>query len=49
MNCMDHLASIAEEIGYSGDPRHLPCAFFVTMHGYKEEFNNTRNLRGGDF
>ncbi|MCQ6279314.1 MBL fold metallo-hydrolase [Bacillus sp. EB600] len=29
--------SIAEAIGYTGDPRHLPCAFFVTMHGYKEE------------
>jgi len=29
--------SIAEEIGYSGDPRNLPCAFFVTMNGYYEE------------
>ena len=29
--------SIADEIGYTGDPRHLPCAFFVTMHGYHEE------------
>lgn len=28
---------IAAEIGYTGDPRNLPCAFFVTMHGYKEE------------
>lgn len=29
--------SIAEEIGYSSDPRHLPCAFFVTMSGYEKE------------
>ncbi|MEH7010939.1 MBL fold metallo-hydrolase [Neobacillus niacini] len=29
--------SIAEEIGYTGDPRNLPCAFFVTMNGYHEE------------
>ncbi|MFF2455297.1 MBL fold metallo-hydrolase [Peribacillus simplex] len=29
--------SIADEIGYTGDPRNLPCAYFVTMHGYKEE------------
>ncbi|MCM3767123.1 MBL fold metallo-hydrolase [Neobacillus niacini] len=28
---------IASEIGYSGDPRNLPCAFFVTMNGYREE------------
>ncbi len=29
--------SIAEEIGYTGDPRNLPCAFFVTMHGYQRD------------
>ena len=29
--------SIADEIGYKGDPRNLPCAFFVTMNGYHEE------------
>lgn len=29
--------SIADELNYSGDPRYLPCAFFVTMNGYKEE------------
>ncbi|MEH7238594.1 MBL fold metallo-hydrolase [Bacillus sp. JJ1562] len=29
--------SIAEEIGYTGDPRNLPCAFFVTMNGYQKE------------
>ena len=29
--------SIADEIGYTGDPRNLPCAFFVTMNGYQEE------------
>jgi hydroxyacylglutathione hydrolase len=29
---------IAEEIGYTGDPRLLPCAFFVTMNAYQEEF-----------
>ncbi|MFJ5716022.1 MBL fold metallo-hydrolase [Neobacillus sp. NPDC093127] len=28
---------IAAEIGYTGDPRNLPCAFFVTMNGYHEE------------
>ncbi|SDH47752.1 Glyoxylase, beta-lactamase superfamily II [Planococcus glaciei] len=30
-------ASIAEEISYTGDPRNLPCAFFVTMNGYRKE------------
>lgn len=34
--------SIADEIGYTGDPRNLPCAFFVTMPGYKEELMGTR-------
>ena len=29
--------SIADELSYTGDPRYLPCAFFVTMNGYKEE------------
>ncbi|PAE40975.1 MBL fold metallo-hydrolase [Bacillus sp. 7884-1] len=29
--------SIAKEIGYTGDPRNLPCALFVTMNGYYEE------------
>ncbi|MEH7253285.1 MBL fold metallo-hydrolase [Neobacillus niacini] len=29
--------AIAAEIGYTGDPRNLPCAFFVTMNGYHEE------------
>lgn len=33
--------SIAEEIGYTGDPRHLPCSFFVTMNGYQEELIST--------
>ena len=37
--------SIAEEIGYTGDPRNLPCAFFVTMNGYKEELNDVQNQR----
>ena len=41
-------ASIAEEIGYTGDPRNLPCAFFVTMNGYKEELNDIqKSTRGG--
>lgn len=35
--------SIADEIGYTGDPRHLPCAFFVTMKGYQEELIHVRN------
>lgn len=35
--------SIATEIGYTGDPRNLPCAFFVTMHAYREELNGTYN------
>ena len=43
MNCMDHLAGIAAEIGYTGDPRNLPCAFFVTMHAYNEELIGTEN------
>jgi hydroxyacylglutathione hydrolase len=34
--------SIAEEIGYTGDPRNLPCAFFVTMNGYQEELVDTK-------
>lgn len=29
--------TIAEEIGYTADPRNLPCAFFVTMNGYEIE------------
>lgn len=29
--------SIADELNYTGNPRNLPCAFFVTMNGYKEE------------
>ena len=33
--------SIADEIGYTGDPRNLPCAFFVTMNGYQEELYGT--------
>lgn len=28
---------IADELNYTGNPRNLPCAFFVTMNGYKEE------------
>ena len=35
--------SIAAEIGYTGDPLNLPCAFFVTMHAYKEELIGTEN------
>ncbi|WP_051633688.1 MBL fold metallo-hydrolase [Bacillus sp. UNC41MFS5] len=34
--------SIAEEIGYTGDPRNLPCAFFVTINGYYEELKNAQ-------
>ncbi|WP_249871692.1 MBL fold metallo-hydrolase [Oceanobacillus saliphilus] len=30
--------SIAEELEYKGNPNHLPCAFFVTMNGYEEEY-----------
>ncbi|RUL48198.1 hypothetical protein [Lysinibacillus antri] len=30
-------SSIADEMGYTGNPRHLPCAFFVIMNGYLEE------------
>ncbi|WP_158582892.1 MBL fold metallo-hydrolase [Lysinibacillus yapensis] len=37
-------ASVAEEIGYTGDPRNLPCAFFVTMNGYKEELFGGRYI-----
>jgi hydroxyacylglutathione hydrolase len=37
--------SIAEEIGYKGDPRNLPCAFFVTMNGYHEELVCSHNVR----
>ena len=35
--------SIADEIGYTGDPRNLPCAFFVTMNGYQEELIGVHN------
>ncbi|WP_087974623.1 MBL fold metallo-hydrolase [Oceanobacillus rekensis] len=35
--------SIASEIGYTGDPRNLPCAFFVTMHGYQKELMAAQN------
>ena len=29
--------SIADEIGYTGNPQQLPCSFFVTINGYQEE------------
>jgi hydroxyacylglutathione hydrolase len=35
--------SIAAEIGYTGNPRNLPCAFFVTMNGYKEDLIGSHN------
>ena len=35
--------SIATEIGYTGDPRNLPCAFFVTIHGYQKELIDNHN------
>lgn len=35
--------SIAEELNYTGDPRHLPCAFFVTINGYQEELIGVHN------
>ncbi|TBL76556.1 MBL fold metallo-hydrolase [Paenibacillus thalictri] len=35
--------SIAEEIGYTGDPRNLPCAFFVTMNGYRDELLSNKS------
>ena len=35
--------SIADEIGYTGDPRNLPCAFFVTMNAYQEELIGEKN------
>jgi hydroxyacylglutathione hydrolase len=37
--------SIADEIGYTGDPRNLPCAFFVTMNGYYEELIGSQDIR----
>jgi len=36
-------APIAKELGYTGDPRNMPCAFFVTINGYKEELLGSRN------
>lgn len=33
--------AIANEIGYTGDPRNLPCSFFVTLHAYQEELKST--------
>lgn len=35
--------TIADEIGYTGDPRYLPCAFFVTMNGYQKEWIDAHN------
>lgn len=35
-------APIAEELDYTGDPRILPCAFFVTVHGYEKEKMTTQ-------
>ncbi|MFS0780167.1 MBL fold metallo-hydrolase [Bacillus sp. 1P06AnD] len=35
--------SIADELHYTGDPRNLPCAFFVTMNGYQEELNGAHD------
>lgn len=31
---------VADELGYTGNPTLLPSAFFVTMHGYRQEFIN---------
>lgn len=42
--------AIAEELGYTGDPRNLPCPFFVTINGYYEELEligSQIKLRGG--
>ncbi|AOH54394.1 hypothetical protein ABE28_008515 [Peribacillus muralis] len=35
--------SIAAELNYTGNPNHLPCAFFVTLNGYQEELIGTHN------
>ncbi|KWW11027.1 hypothetical protein AS888_11520 [Peribacillus simplex] len=35
--------SIAAELNYTGNPSHLPCAFFVTLNGYEEELIGTHN------
>ena len=39
---MDRLGRLLMTIGYTGDPRNLPCAFFVTMNGYQEELIGTK-------
>lgn len=33
--------AVAEALDYTGDPRNLPCAFFVTMSGYEKELMMT--------
>lgn len=35
---------VAKELQYKGDPRNLPCAFFVTMSGYEKELTT---IEGG--
>jgi len=32
---------VAEALGYTGDPTFLPCAFLVTVNGYKNELHAT--------
>lgn len=35
-------ASVAAELGYSGDPRLEPSPFFTTLGGYRDEFEATQ-------
>ncbi|SDH60489.1 Glyoxylase, beta-lactamase superfamily II [Alteribacillus persepolensis] len=38
--------AIARELEYTGDPRVLPSAFFVTMNGYREELTGVKKEGG---
>lgn len=38
-------AAIAEDLGYTGDPTMEPSPFFVTMHGYRQEFEPADGAR----
>lgn len=38
-------ASVAEKMGYQGDPTLEPSPFFTSMHGYRTHFNQTASQR----
>jgi hypothetical protein len=39
-------ASVAQAVGYAGDPTLEPSPFFTTMHGYRTQPSTTQEHRG---